>query len=351
MREVVSNTISQPRRFAWEVSSHPVPGHKAVQPVAADAAGFQVVQLPLDFPPGATELFFQFISEPGVIEIRRLTLLQNDGSGGGSDFDADAMKTMLRVLSGGVAIFSDTGTVLRILASDEPVVFILSNFYDEKSAPPCAVRIEFRHRAESVAAAILSAPVLNAFNADHNDLAIARRELAEVRAELDKVRWQFEQQSLFLKRVERAQSIACHSGTVLDFTDRGNALPFHVSGWSAPEPWGTWTEGRRATLNIRFAVPPERGCTMRVLAHALIHASQPQVRVDVSVNGENLATWILKSSKNSEFRIKIPAEKLRQDVCEITFDIPNPKSPAELGISSDARRLGIGVVRVDFQNG
>jgi hypothetical protein len=46
--------------------------------------------------------------------------------------------------------------------------------------------------------------------------------------------------------------------------------------------------------------------------------------------------------------MKIPARELASGTCEIAFDIPDPASPAKLGLSDDRRELGLGVARVIF---
>jgi hypothetical protein len=69
----------------------------------------------------------------------------------------------------------------------------------------------------------------------------------------------------------------------------------------------------------------------------------------VGVNGSHLASWIFDSAGISTHQVEIPPGKLRDGKCGITFDIPNPASPAKLGLSDDVRRLGIGIARIVFE--
>ena len=62
-----------------------------------------------------------------------------------------------------------------------------------------------------------------------------------------------------------------------------------------------------------------------------------------------LGSWVLTSTNFIKFRLKIPAEQLRSGTCAITFEISSPISPAQLGLSSDQRNLGMGVARMVFK--
>jgi hypothetical protein len=335
----------KPKQLTFEAQSHPVPGHKTVQPVAVDSAGFQVVRFPLDCPPGTTEFALRLISEPGMVEIRKITLRQEKEPAGELVMDAEAVKQSLRVTNGGAIMWSGTGGACRMLVSKDAVAFNLANRANDSAMTPDTLLIDFRYEQQA-AALFLSPPVLNAFNADRNDIANARAELASALDRVEKLTAQIREIAPFSNK---SKVHVCHPGSVIDFTDRGNALLFQGHGWNAREPWGTWTEGNQATLNISFSESFQDGCFMRVRAKALVHPLQPEMRVDVSINAKKVATWVCNSGEWVEFREKIPAGLLPAEGCEIVFDMTPPKSPAEMGVSIDGRRLGIGVARIDFK--
>lgn len=84
------------------------------------------------------------------------------------------------------------------------------------------------------------------------------------------------------------------------------------------------------------------------IGQTLLHPLHPQLHVRVDVGGSPLASWTFDSPGSGARHVEIPLEKLSGEKCVITFDISNPVSPAELGLSDDTRQLGIGITRIMF---
>jgi hypothetical protein len=141
-------------------------------------------------------------------------------------------------------------------------------------------------------------------------------------------------------------------GFVLNFSTSGNSTLFTGEGWSGPEVWGTWTEGEKATLQARFAEVPSGGFKINALLKGHVCRAHPKVFVDVSVNEELVARWVVKKTYLKKFSARVPADKLKSAECRISFDIKNPISPHEMDATSpDYRRLGAGFGRMEFQIG
>jgi len=143
-------------------------------------------------------------------------------------------------------------------------------------------------------------------------------------------------------------------GHVIDFGLLGDATRYCEVGWSQSELWGTWTDGNVARL--RIAPVANEGIQLIFVARLLTFVNPLHVRqhVDVLINGRLVNQWIFDSPEETERTVRMPPDLLYYpETIEITFVIPTARSPAELGLSDDSRRLGIGLVhaRIDAAAG
>lgn len=134
------------------------------------------------------------------------------------------------------------------------------------------------------------------------------------------------------------------AGDLLDFSKPEFRI-FQGQGWSVTDREGSWMQNDEASLNLRFAEIPASGLRFAVrLSNVFLHELQPSQSIEVLVNNEVVDRW--------EFRLgtsKLPIKKrfvvsqellTRRIPAIITFRLQNAKSPAELGISPDGRKLG-----------
>lgn len=132
-------------------------------------------------------------------------------------------------------------------------------------------------------------------------------------------------------------------GTRIDFSSVGKASKYLRSGWSVAEPWGRWTEGRSADVNIQ----PDAGTAayLEIDAQAFVSAEGPPQVVQVMVNGRPLARLVFTAQDAIQSsRIPIPQGTTEDGgMITIRFENETPRSPAEVGLSADPRELGIGV--------
>jgi hypothetical protein len=123
-------------------------------------------------------------------------------------------------------------------------------------------------------------------------------------------------------------------------------------GWSGAEKWGTWSDGDSALLLLALSSTPKKDLELLIDGHAFLADKHPSQEVDVLVNGHHVDTLKYDLQTNSGVRVvKIPKalalEKNGQLL--IKFNFKNPISPAELGLSADARRLGLGIVSLELR--
>jgi hypothetical protein len=106
-----------------------------------------------------------------------------------------------------------------------------------------------------------------------------------------------------------------------------------AEGLSHAEPAGRWTDG--PVSRIRLAAPlPARFTLELVVAHVFEPNHGLPIRVEVGGVKREFTPQRENESVRLDFRIARPADT-------IEIHIPKPTSPAELGASTDARRLGI----------
>jgi hypothetical protein len=131
-------------------------------------------------------------------------------------------------------------------------------------------------------------------------------------------------------------------GAPLDFSSSSVEAHLH-SGWYDRESEGRWTQGDQAALRFRVDERAD-AVSIRLTIHArpfLPGASTP-LEVDVSANGTPVAHWTYASSEAAERRAEIPGSILEEDgKLDVVLQIEEPRSPEELGLSSDTRKLGL----------
>jgi len=127
-------------------------------------------------------------------------------------------------------------------------------------------------------------------------------------------------------------------GALLLFSDR--AAPFLGNGFSAPEPWGRWTDGPTADVAFIFeGVIDSAGYELAVEAGGFIPPGQSATRVAVFAGAKHIADWNV-GSEVSRLKAHLPASAIGQDgSVKLRFKIANARSPAEF--NGDLRRLGL----------
>ena len=113
-----------------------------------------------------------------------------------------------------------------------------------------------------------------------------------------------------------------------------------VKGLSAREPWGRWSDASmHPYIEIRFRHPLPATGTLEIVGRAF----GPNVGRPVEVRiGEQTLTFQFGAKDTTAMASYAVHESPR------SIDIlpPHPMAPRELGLSQDARRIGIGLVRI-----
>jgi hypothetical protein len=132
-------------------------------------------------------------------------------------------------------------------------------------------------------------------------------------------------------------------GAWIDFSSAGTAISYLGTGWSGAEPWGRWSDAGEA----KFVIFPGKStvAALEIDAQAFVTENDPNQTVNVFANGQKVGQIEFSVSQSQQL-IKVPLPsaliKPNQEI-EFRFEIVKPRSPMDVGLSSDIRKLGIGV--------
>ncbi|MCP1845519.1 hypothetical protein ACVIHI_009015 [Bradyrhizobium sp. USDA 4524] len=140
-------------------------------------------------------------------------------------------------------------------------------------------------------------------------------------------------------RVQRGQS--------LDFQNNNRGAL--IDGWANSEPWGVWSEGDRAQLGfLLVSVLPER-TKLLIGCRAFITPANPEQRIEFWAQNIKLADVTLRENIST---IAVPLGELRFRAGSpliIELRMPSARSPKQLALSQDPRKLAIGLERARFE--
>lgn len=133
-----------------------------------------------------------------------------------------------------------------------------------------------------------------------------------------------------------------HSVRTYNFANK--TLPIETSGLSYAGGWGRWSDGD--VVKLRLDVPQNKPLkfTFRE-THAFIPAENPLVTADVFANGRKVGTWTFRYKvphPKTEFVVPPSVLKIKRPL-ELMIKIKGAVSPAELGMSGDKRKIGLGL--------
>jgi hypothetical protein len=132
----------------------------------------------------------------------------------------------------------------------------------------------------------------------------------------------------------------------VDFS-RTEADNYFWNGWSRPEDVGRWTESNEATMV--FALSELKPLELKLrLAPFLAPQKLSQQRLIVKLNGQLVADLQLTDNNVKEFSVSLPRSALRLENV-LSFSVPAAASPAQFGVGTDERRLGVRLVSGEFK--
>jgi len=132
-----------------------------------------------------------------------------------------------------------------------------------------------------------------------------------------------------------------------DFSFNSDVSAVALEGLSVPEAFGRWTDGQQARFSCR--VPDDMAGKINGVRIVLARGFAPEgsrQKARISVNNATFRD-IEIGTRQQEYLLKIDPESVGK-MLEVVFDIPGARSPKELGMGEDGRRLGLGLKKIDL---
>jgi hypothetical protein len=139
----------------------------------------------------------------------------------------------------------------------------------------------------------------------------------------------------------------------LNLTDHRTALETLLAqGWLSEDSRGAFWGGE-GVASIRIPVARSGvNYQIRLLAKPfLAQANNFRQRVVFSIGGEKIGEQLVNQDDFTQIEIMLPADRLDNPWTRIAVEFPDALVPAEIGVSSDQRRLGIAVIGLDIEPG
>jgi hypothetical protein len=131
-------------------------------------------------------------------------------------------------------------------------------------------------------------------------------------------------------------------GERIGFTAKGDGRSVEGPGWSGPEAFGTWTEGKHAFLLFMFPSDWTGGAMVTVQASAFTPPPRSGQAVTVLANNHPVAHWDVGDTEGS-FEADLPRDLWTGNTVMLELAIPGAISPFAATKAPDYRVLGINV--------
>jgi len=146
-----------------------------------------------------------------------------------------------------------------------------------------------------------------------------------------------------------ADGVCARRGETLAFGVDGNGVPALANWWGEPEEWGTWSVAKRASMSFSVDPPATKAIRADLRYRAFVSTAGPDLTVTCRVAGQDVAAWNCPDATPARIQeLTIPAALVPDGVIDLELLFSDLRSPAELGLSTDTRLLGIGVEAISF---
>jgi hypothetical protein len=128
---------------------------------------------------------------------------------------------------------------------------------------------------------------------------------------------------------------------MIQFSSNGEGIQILGNGWSNPESWGVWSDSKKAELYI-----PCKSSKQLIDRFTMTVNSFGAQKVKIRIDGKHANDVYLEGGNNESIVVSIPKNECKNDRYLVSLEIPNAKSPKELGMSGDPRLLGVGLIQI-----
>ena len=140
-------------------------------------------------------------------------------------------------------------------------------------------------------------------------------------------------------------------GSPITFGKKGISKRYQVKGWSpTSSDFITWNSGESATLKLDLPTPNKNVELVVNVKPFIAHGKLDSQRVKVYIEQNLAGEWIVKNPLFHEETMIISKELFQKSgSTEIQFVFPDAKSPSELGVNKDLRKLSLAFSSILFR--
>lgn len=134
-----------------------------------------------------------------------------------------------------------------------------------------------------------------------------------------------------------------------------NEIDKSITGLSIKESWGRWSDGKTVIFSLKFSSlkPKSEFVTLKFDGRPFLNDKRKKQTIKVYANNNYITTWDFEFGKpKPELVISVPTKDViaNSSICDLRFEIDNPKSPKQLGAGNDYRKLSFGFVSIEILN-
>jgi hypothetical protein len=142
------------------------------------------------------------------------------------------------------------------------------------------------------------------------------------------------------------------SGSLYTFSSGSNGTSLLVSGWSSPEPWGTWTDGKTAKISFRVRSRSRNYMKLTIQGNEHLPKISKSLKIEYYLNNSKIGLKEFSNLNVGSDTVFTVTDKilLQSSLYTLTFKIINPVSPLSDHLSGDSRELGFGItgLKIDY---
>jgi hypothetical protein len=130
--------------------------------------------------------------------------------------------------------------------------------------------------------------------------------------------------------------------------DTPSSAPFALCGsWSKSENWGTWSDGSLVKIYVPITNPNVKVITITL--QAFVNGKHPEQKIEFTSDGQNFKSLALSVFSGNQIDIPVSVAMRKDGYALVEFKLLNPVSPKSLGLGDDARKLGIGLTKLEIR--
>lgn len=116
-------------------------------------------------------------------------------------------------------------------------------------------------------------------------------------------------------------------------------------GWSHPEEWGVWLNGRNGIVHLPNPNFPSAK-SLELVLRPFQYPGITTQKVVIRTAGQNIP--VVVDNSKTMVTIALPVSMPWQNVITVEFEALTPRRPKELGLGNDVRLLSIGLISATF---